>query len=227
MLLAALAGATAGCPSSGNGPGPASDAAGADGAGGDAVRRDPADAGRSAEVGYGEPGSDAGRPGVGVPGSDGAPGPAAPVDGGDVTTGDAPRPAPDASGLDARPAPGSYAAAVIYGGLNRLVIVKSDPARNLCFRLTLRAPDTDSALPLRLPDSWQVESAGATDRASDCAAGALPPPPVSAATAGSGSVSWTGQMPCLVDVDVTLWFTTPGLPREEILRVRALVPSGC
>ena len=150
-----------------------------------------------------------------------------------MNPGDGPAPASDSSGFDAPggadapTGPGNYSAVVVHGGFDRLVIVKADPARNLCFRLTLRAPDTDSALPLRLPDSWQVESAGATEGADDCAAGTLPPPSVSAASGGSGSVSWIGELPCLVDVDVTLLFDTPGLPREEILRVRALVPTGC
>jgi hypothetical protein len=201
ILLATLAGAIAGCGRRGGGQRP----------------------------------TEAGQP-DGTLGSDGRP-----ADRREVTPGDAPAPEPDAASSggndagrasdgaphDARPAPGSYSATIIHGGFTRLVIVKSDPARNLCFRLTLRSPDTDSALPLRLPDTWQVESAGATEGAGNCAAGALPPPAVSGATAGSGSVSWAGAIPCLVDVEVTLWFTMPSLPREEILRVRALVPSGC
>ena len=211
MLLAKLVG---GCESRGGG-------------------QDPADAARSSDAGPGtEPGRDGGRgaarvrrqtslmPGLPIPVTPAATPPAS-----------TPRPltrrTPGKATLRLRP--GNYSAAVIPGGLDRLVIVKSDPGRQLCFRLTLRAPDTESVLPLRLPDTWTVESAGATagTGAGGCAPGTLPPPVVTAASGASGSVSWTGALPCPIDVEVTLRFNAPGLPPEEILRARTLTPSGC
>ncbi len=237
-----LVGAAAGCPDRGaGGPPDAADGGGRD-APTDAVRDAGGGEGRADAGSAGDGSADSGAPDGGAA-SDGGLSEGRPIDGADVSPGDSAPPAPDAAtidgpggnsgdaggggdGGDPQPAPGSYAAAVLHGGLDRLVIVKSDPGRNLCFRLTLRAPDTESVLPLRLPDTWQVEAAGAT-AGGDCAPGALPAPAVTAATAGSGSVTWPGPLPCAVDVDVTLRFASPSLPAEEILRVRALVPIGC
>jgi hypothetical protein len=227
MLLATLVSGAVGC-GSGGGDRPQADAAAPPDAAADAG------AGRDAP-GYGDAGRDAGQatdaggPGGpdGGPAADGAPGPDRPPPDAPPDTGSGGGDARDGAAADATPAPGAYSAAVIHGGYDRLVIVKFDQARRLCIRITLVGNDSASVLPLHLPDTWQVESAGATAATDACAAGAQPAPAVVAATSGSGSVSWSGLVPCSVDVDVTLVFGAPGLPTQEILRVGALLPSGC
>jgi hypothetical protein len=222
MLLAALVSGAVACGSRGSDR-PRTDAAASPDAAADTggVR----DAGENRDRGP----LDAGSP-DGGPTSDARP-PDAPAP--DAAAMDAARPDAGSGGPgDARdggapPAPGAYSAAIIHGAYDRLVIVKSDPVRSLCFRLTLVANDTESALPLQLPATWRVESAGASAVPGPCEASAQPAPTIVGATSGSGSVGWSGALPCSVDVDVVLGFSASGLPGQEILRVGAVLPSGC
>jgi hypothetical protein len=115
----------------------------------------------------------------------------------------------------------------IAGGLDRLVIMKSDPARELCFRITLVSPSASPPmLPIELPDTWRVESAVLLPTAV-CEPRATPAGFVRA-TGGSGRVSWSGFCPRTLDVDVTLTFA-PGdrIPASERLLSPALRVTGC
>jgi hypothetical protein len=148
-----------------------------------------------------------------------------PVDGGgasDTSGGsDGPAGIDGPAGGDSGGSSATYAAELVAGGLNRLVITKFDPDRRLCFRLQLAEPLTPSLLPIEVPQRWGVERAGVTANTDTCPIGLPLPSPASAATGASGHVRWMGFMPCTIDLDVELVFAPPapgGVIRERLSR---------
>jgi hypothetical protein len=156
---------------------------------------------------------------------------------GDATAGDVLAPdvaQPDApadagTGADlALAAEGSYSAHWLATALDRVVIVKSDPKRNVCFSLTVTSPLASAMFAITAPESWSVQSAGAGGSAGACTPGGVPPLDDVAATSGTGTVRWTGRRPCGIDVEVTLTFPDRAwLPATEVLSASGLSVEGC
>jgi hypothetical protein len=129
----------------------------------------------------------------------------------------------DAPGGALDAAAGVYAASLVPGGLDRLIITKSDSQRGLCFRLVLAAPGGSAAFPVQVPAPWVAESAVVAPLTAACTSIAGPSAPT-AAISGTGTVRWMGTRPCLLDVEVTLSF--PATPAERLL-VAGLAVTGC
>ncbi|WP_437668987.1 hypothetical protein [Sorangium sp. So ce131] len=135
----------------------------------------------------------------------------------------------DVAAGDTCMAGGEYSAFYWPGGLDHVVVRKSDEAAGRCVLLYIDAPTESAAgLDVVLPEGWGLSRALVTDRAEDCK-GSDPQPSDTAvnATAATGSLSWreTGAVaPCAVDVDVTLTF--PEEPATERLRATGVAVEG-
>lgn len=93
------------------------------------------------------------------------------------------------------------------GGIDRVVIAKWDSGRAECVVLVLSQPGTSSALPLTLPQYWNVEFAFTTPPAASCLA-RFPPSNATRADGGRGTVTFGTATPSSATADVTLTFSS-------------------
>lgn len=120
-----------------------------------------------------------------------------------------------------------YQARVLPTGLGRLEVLKVDPGRGLCLRLTLVHGATAPRLPVEATAPWHVEKVGAWLTSGDCDRASISPPTAWARTA-SGTIRLRPEGGrCLVDVDVTVAFDArPGLHATERLVANGVAFSG-
>ena len=125
-------------------------------------------------------------------------------------------------------APAEYAA--VLGpptALERFMLTKYDPTRQLCFRVHLAAPLQFDKYAIVVPDPWAVEKVTVTPNATSCngygGSDALD------ASSASGTLSWSAppvSVPCAVNADLVLSF--PGAPPEPFAaQAIALAGVGC
>lgn len=117
-----------------------------------------------------------------------------------------------ASGADAAPdgdATVTYQATGIAGGLDRILITRADPARDLCAGLRLVWPDSGDTFDIALPPDWGVELTYLYEGAATCHDDVILPTGAVPASSGSGAITWDssdGSHPALLSIDVTLMF---------------------
>ena len=132
----------------------------------------------------------------------------------------------DAGSDSARAALPLYRDVPIASGLLRAGIVKQDLTRGRCVRLVLLDGVAPGRLDVRTqPPRMTVERAWITDNLATChGPGFLPPAGAVVATAATGQVRAQAGGRCLLDVDVTLTFSSDEawVPPRELLRVGGL-----
>ncbi len=128
------------------------------------------------------------------------------------------------SSMTADAGAGTYSAIALIGGLDRVVIFKSDPLRNVCFELRLINPPHGTG-GLTLPAMWGFESAKVTHDSAACATQYMGTADTWPAASQTGVVSWAGYIPKTLDIDVTLTFSgQPNwAPSKELLKATAVV----
>jgi hypothetical protein len=176
--------------------------------------RAPADGGGGSGGGGGGAGGGGGggTGGGGAAGADGG-GAGSSGDGGDASGGG------DASSA-------AYSGCRFGGGIDRIVVVKRDPARGFCFKVVF-ATSNQPHPGLTLPSGWSVESAGASPLSATCDVNRNPPSfPAGSVT---GSADWSGPTspPDSANVDVVLTFPAgdAGLPATEPLTAQSVDTS--
>jgi hypothetical protein len=129
---------------------------------------------------------------------------------------------------------GTVSAIGLATNVPRFMIFKTDPVRNLCFRMLLEG-FSGSFTGISTPPDWSVGLLDVTDHASDCTpVNGYPVPPagdVAKAVKAGGSVSFdpTG-FPCKVTVHVEVAFDAqaPWTPPLELIDADMLaVEGGC
>jgi hypothetical protein len=135
---------------------------------------------------------------------------------------------------DGGPGDAAYSAYNLFTGVPRFIILKTDPVRNLCFRIWVEGFGGGPGLSIDVTDPWAANHAEVTNSVDDCTNFAgFPPPPMSLAPAvsGSGTIFVQGSYPsCAVSVHVSLSFdaSEPWIPTTEAFDVDALsVDGGC
>lgn len=127
--------------------------------------------------------------------------------------------------VDAGPAANAL---LVPGGYDRLVIAKRDDARALCFRVTLASPQYAGALDVTVPKSWVAESVSASSLVGGCRGLPAGADGLVLARSATGQVSWAGQRPCRVSLDVDATFAATAVVHQRERIVVADVPvDGC
>lgn len=125
----------------------------------------------------------------------------------------------------------NVSAQVVLGGLDRLFVFAEDA--ETCMRLVLVTPPFGNTTTIDVPMDWDVESAHISSLPSDCMGPEAPAGMVADAVMGEGSVSWEPlgdpPFPCLIDVDVTLFFAPgePWVPAEGSIVAEGVMVEGC
>ena len=128
---------------------------------------------------------------------------------------------------------GEFVAYNLFTHVPRFVIYKLDPARNLCFRISLVGFSNPGPLTIDVTSPWVADHAEVTNDLADCTVSmGFPPQPQSYAngTSGMGTIVVQGGFPCSVDVHATISFENvgPWVPATESFDVDALnVDGGC
>jgi hypothetical protein len=153
--------------------------------------------------------------------------PAADLSVGDLAMAPAPDLAPTADMV--MPEPERYLYMQSIGAYNRMTIIKSNPARNLCINLTVYDGDPNPRFMVSVSDKWySVEGATIESIPGGCPK-ASPLVFRNRAIGGSGVVNIVpnGSTYCPVDFDVIVDFPTglPGLPARE--RLQGSFDSSC
>lgn len=128
----------------------------------------------------------------------------------------------------------TYSAWNLFAHVPRFVVYKTDPARNLCFRLWME-PAGGGGLAIQVTAPWVVTHAEVTDHASDCAldTGRYPVQPVGSAEraiSGTGTMNIQGSFPCEVTIHATVSFDAQAgwVPVTEPFDADAIsVDGGC
>jgi hypothetical protein len=123
----------------------------------------------------------------------------------------------------------SYLGCTYVGGIDRIVVAKRDPDRDLCLNVVLSSPGNAPA-GLSLPNNFGLESA-AVGPAAYCPSRTAPGTRATQVTgtidpaAGGGP----GYPPTRVNVDITItWSSDGGSPAIETMSVQNLdVQSAC
>lgn len=145
-----------------------------------------------------------------------------------------------ASGVDVdpnascSPPSASYAAYNLFTHVPRFVILKSDPARDMCFRLWVEGIG-GTGIGVETTEPWMLTHAEVTDHMSDCALDmGYPVQPAgnsAPAVSGTGTLTITGSFPCEVTIHATISFDTQvggWVPATEPFDADALsVDGGC
>ena len=153
--------------------------------------------------------------------ADGATGPGdAGIDSGNDAVADGPADASADAPSDAASS-AKYSAYGLIGGLDRVVILKADPVRKLCFDVRLRTPGTNTGA-VTVPAYWVLESARVWDDDKACVKGYAGGAASFSSPAQSGVIDFPGvpSIPKTIDsVNVTLTFAggPAWAPASEVL----------
>ena len=130
----------------------------------------------------------------------------------------------DSAASDTSPVvPLVYSAYHLPGVYDRIQVFGKDVSRNLCFKIQLVNPSGTTGA-LIIASGWGLEIAEVFNDAAACVSSYTGAAENAMTDSQSGSVSWTGASPTMLDVDVTMQWIQPPVwgPSSEHLKATAV-----